>query len=151
MGTPAKLDEFLDTLYGALSSADLETWASLQADDVIYNVNGSTAVSGRTVGKQQLIEQLLPLLFSRIEPESARIGINWRLMCADEHRAVVIFEGESKTLEGADYNNRYVQIMAFNDDEKIQEVWEFFDSALAERVLFTPDQTAPPGTGRFQY
>lgn len=151
MATPDNLDDFLSTLYGALSSADLEAWSSLQADDVIYNVNGSTAVSGRTMGKEALLTELLPLLFSRIQADTAKIGINWRCMCSDDKRAVVIFEGESTTLEGAPYNNRYMQTMEFNDEGKICEVWEFFDTALAEGVLFTPDQTPPPGTEDFQY
>lgn len=151
MATPDNLNEFLSTLYGALSSADLETWSSLQSDKVIYNVNGSTAVSGRTVGKDKVLGELLPLLFDRIQMDSARIGINWRCMCADDKRAVVIFEGESTNLEGETYNNRYLQTLEFDEQGKICEVWEFFDTALADAVIFTSGQQPPPGTGAFQY
>ena len=72
-------------------------------------------------------------------------------MCAGGDRAVVIFEGSSETLEGTPYNNRYLQILEFGEDGLIEEVWEFFDTALAEAVLFLPEQKAPPDTTAFQY
>ncbi len=151
MPLPTDLDKLLDRLYSALSSGDLETWAAMHSDDVVFNVNGSTAVSGRTAGKDTVMQELLPLLFTRIKPESARIGINWKCMCAGDNRAAVIFEGVSETLEGEPYNNRYLQILEFGNDGLICEAWEFFDTALAETVLFTPDQSPPPGTTAFEY
>jgi ketosteroid isomerase-like protein len=151
MASPDNLLEFLARLYGALSTADLETWASMHADNVVFNVNGSTPVSGRTKGKKILLDGILPQLFTRINPDTARIGINWKCMCADDRRAVVIFEGESETLEGQPYNNRYLQVLEFNEAGLIGEVWEFFDTALAEKVIFTAEQTTPEGTGKFSY
>ena len=151
MHCPDSLLEFLERLYGALSKADLHTWAAMHAEDVVFNVNGSTPVSGRIEGKKLLLESILPQLFSRINPDTARIGINWKCMCADDKRAVVIFEGESESLEGQPYNNRYLQVLEFNDAGLIKEVWEFFDPALAESVIFTAEQTAPAGIGQFRY
>ena len=151
MGTPVNLDTILDRLYTALSSADVETWVSLHSDDVVFNVNGSTPVSGRTRGANTILTELLPLLFSRLEPGTAQIGINWKVMCADDRRVTVIFQGRARTLEGKDYNNRYIQILEFDDKQKICEVWEFFDTALAENVLFTPEQKAPNSTTAFEY
>jgi ketosteroid isomerase-like protein len=151
MATPGNLNEVLEKLYTALSSADVETWISLHSQDVAFNVNGATPVSGRTCGASNMLEELLPILFSRLQPGKAEIGVNWKLMCSDENRATVIFEGRATTLEGKEYNNRYVQILEFDDDELICEVWEFFDSALAENVLFTADQVAPAGTQPFRY
>ncbi len=81
----------------------------------------------------------------------AQIGINWKVMCADDRRVTVIFQGRARTLEGKDYNNRYIQILEFDDKQKICEVWEFFDTALAENVLFAPGQTAPDSTAAFEY
>ena len=50
MHCPDSLLEFLERLYGALSKADLHTWAAMHTDDVVFNVNGSTPVSGRIEG-----------------------------------------------------------------------------------------------------
>ena len=150
MSTPTNIEATLNKLYNALSEGDVETWIVMHTPDVALNVNGSTAVSGRTEGAQNVLENLLPILFSRVQPGS-KIGVNWKLMCADDKRAVVIFEGEAKSLGGEQYNNRYCQILEFNDDGLIQELWEFFDTALADNVLFKDNPSAPAGTATFRY
>ena len=132
----------LAKLYRALARGDLATWAAMHSDNVVFNVNGTTAVSGRTEGKQAMLLDILPRLF---------IGINWKCMCAEGNRATVIFEGQSETLEGAPYNNRYLHILEFDSEGLIQEVWEFFDTALAENILFTAEQKPPAGTANFRY
>jgi hypothetical protein len=72
-------------------------------------------------------------------------------MCASDSRAAVIFEGRSETLEGVPYNNRYLQLLEFGDDGLIHEVWEFFDTALAEALIFTAEQKSPTGMTAFRY
>jgi uncharacterized protein len=150
MSTPVNINAILEKLYNALSEGDVETWVAMHTQDVALNVNGSTAVSGRTEGAQNVLENLLPLLFSRVQPGS-KIGVNWKLMCADEKRAVVIFEGEAKNLDGEQYNNRYCQILEFNEEGLIKELWEFFDTALADNIVFKDNPSAPAGTGTFKY
>lgn len=150
MSTPTNINAILEKLYKALSEGDVETWIAMHTQDVALNVNGSTAVSGRTEGAQNVLENLLPLLFSRIQPGS-KVGVNWKLMCADEKRAVVIFEGEAKNLDGEQYNNRYCQILEFNEEGLIKELWEFFDTALADNIVFKDKPSAPAGTGTFTY
>ena len=150
MSTPVNINATLEILYNALSEGDVETWVAMHTQDVALNVNGSTAVSGRTEGAQNVLENLLPILFSRVQPGS-KIGVNWKLMCADEKRAVVIFEGEAKNLDGEQYNNRYCQILEFNEEGLIKELWEFFDTALADNIVFKDNPSAPAGTGTFKY
>ena len=150
MGTPANLEDTLERLYTALSTADLETWIALHDPAVVFNVNGSTAVSGRIRGVNLILSKLLPLLFERLQPGS-QIGVNWRVMCADDKRAVVIFEGRAHNLDDEPYNNRYCQILEFNDSGLIAEVWEFFDTALADKLVFTDNPVRPEESGEFQY
>ena len=151
MPLPADLDAVLGRLYGALQSADLNTWAAMHSDDVVFNINGQTVMSGRITGKDVVMNELLPLLFTRIKPEVSSFGVGWKCMCASDSRAAVIFEGRSETLEGEAYNNRYLQLLEFNDAGLICEVWEFFDTALAEALIFTPEQRSPTGLSPFQY
>lgn len=151
MPLPVDLESTLEKLYSALQSGDLETWASMHADDVVFNINGSTVMSGRITGKKIVMNELLPLLFTRIKPEASTFGVNWKCMCASGNRAAVIFEGRAETLEGRPYNNRYLQLLEFGDDGLIQEVWEFFDSALAEERIFNAEQKPPTGITAFQY
>jgi ketosteroid isomerase-like protein len=151
MLSPGQLNSLLNRLYSALQAGDLDTWASMHSANVTFNINGSTVMSGRITGKDIIMAELLPLLFTRVKPETASFGVNWKCMCADGKRAVVIFEGRSETLESEPYNNRYLQILEFDDDGLISEVWEFFDTALAEAVIFTSDQTSPSGLSAFEY
>ena len=72
-------------------------------------------------------------------------------MCADDRRATVIFEGESTTKTGNPYNNRYVQILEFGDNGLIHQVWEFFDTDLANSALFNASSQAALDTRPFSY
>jgi ketosteroid isomerase-like protein len=135
MSTPLNLQEFLDKLYTALSTGDIETWVSMHSPTAVFNIAGSTIISGQ-VAIPQLLSDVFPLVFGRLNPETVRFGLRWKLMCADDRRATVIFEGESTTSSGEPYNNRYVQILEFGDDGLISQVWEYFDTALANERLF---------------
>ena len=142
MSTPQNLQEFLDKLYTALSSGDVETWVSMHSPEAIFNIAGGTIISGQ-VPMPRLLSDVFPLVFGSLDPETVRFGLRWKLMCADDKRATVIFEGESTTTSGEPYNNRYIQILEFGDDGLIHEVWEYFDTALANERLFNkPGQTA---------
>lgn len=142
MSTPHNLQEFLDKLYTALSTGDIETWVSLHSPTALFNIGGNTIISGQ-VAIPRLLSDVFPLVFGRLNPETVRFGLRWKLMCADNRRATVIFEGESMTSSGEPYNNRYVQILEFGDDGLINQVWEYFDTALANERLFNqPGDTA---------
>jgi ketosteroid isomerase-like protein len=150
MPTPDNLRAILEKFYSALSTGDLATWRSLLSDSVVFNIAGNTIISGQ-VPLQQLLTEVFPLVFDPLQPETARFGLRWKLMCADDRRATVIFEGESTTRTGQPYNNRYVQILEFGDDGLIQQVWEFFDTDLANKALFDPSGHEALKTRPFSY
>jgi ketosteroid isomerase-like protein len=150
MATPENLNEFLKKLYTALSTGDIETWLSMHEESAVFNISGNTLISGQ-VTIPQLLTEVFPLVFDPLVPETVHFGLRWKLMCADDNRAVVIFEGESTTKSGNPYNNRYVQILEFGDDGLIQEVWEFFDTDLANRTLFDNSNSEALQTAPFAY
>ncbi len=135
--------------FKALSSLDMEAWIACQDPNAVYNVNGNTIVSGRT-RLPDLLETVLPRIFGALDPDKSRIGINWKIMCADEHRCVVFFEGDCVTQEGRPYRNRYCQTWEINEQGLIKEVWEFFDTALANECLFG-EKTQNPDYPKFEY
>jgi ketosteroid isomerase-like protein len=150
MAMPKNLPEFLEKLYNALSNGDVETWLSMHDESAVFNISGNTIISGQ-VTLQELLTHIFPLVFDPLMPETVRFGLRWKLMCADDRRATVIFEGESTTRTGEPYNNRYVQILEFGDDGLIQQVWEFFDTELANSALFNPSGRAALKTRAFSY
>lgn len=150
MSTPKNLQEFLDKLYTALSTGDVETWVSMHSPNALFNIGGETIISGQ-VPMPRLISEVFPLVFGALIPETARLGIRWKLMCADNKRATVIFEGESTTQAGDPYNNRYIQLLEFGDDGLIHQVWEYFDTALANEILFNKPGQTSLGLKPFRY
>jgi len=150
MTTPENLNQFLENLYTALSTGDIETWLSMHEESAVFNISRNMLISGQ-VTIPQLLTEVFPLVFDPLIPETAQFGLRWKLMCADDRRATVIFEGESTTKSGNSYNNRYVQILEFGDDGLIQEVWEFFDTDLANRMLFDDSDFQALQTAPFAY
>lgn len=150
MATPENLNEFLDKLYTSLSTRDIETWQSMHSESAVFNISGSTVISGQ-VTIQKLLTEVFPLVFESLIPETVRFGLRWKLMCADNKRATIIFEGEATAESGAPYNNRYVQILEFGDDGLIHKVWEFFDTDMANSVLFSNCGELSIGTQPFDY
>jgi ketosteroid isomerase-like protein len=125
----------LDSYYQALKDADFDRYLGLFADDVMYNVNGSTEVSGRWEGKAALAEQLNPHVFEHIDVSRTVMATKYAVMCADDERVVGIMEAEGTSVDGNPYPQRYCMILAIRDG-LIAEVHEFFDTALAETALF---------------
>ena len=78
---------------------------------------------------------ILPQVFSAIDIESSRFCTNWKIVCSDSERTVAFMEARGVAKSGARYDQRYCHVFAFRDG-KIAEVWEFFDSCLAEAALF---------------
>lgn len=137
--------------YRALQSVDLEAFAKLHASDCSYNVSGHTPISGRCQFPQ-LVDEILPQVFGRLDLTQFRIGLNWKIVCQDDRRIVGIMEADGPGTNGERYDQRYCHIFEVRDG-LIREVWEFFDTQLAAKVLF-PDPENSPTTGRlpaFQY
>lgn len=130
--------------YQALADLDVEAFLSLHQDDVVYNVNGSTPVSGRFEGKEFLQNVVTPEVFGRLQMDTFRFASKWKIMCADEQRVVAFMEADGLAANGERYNQRYCQTFGFRDG-KIAEVFEFFDSTLAQNALWS-NRLAEPET-----
>ena len=127
--------ELVAKYYKALADADVEAFLAVQQDDVVYNVNGSTPVSGRFIGKDFLQNVVAPEVFGRLQMDTFRFATKWKIMCADEQRVVAFMEADGTSANGERYNQRYCQTFGFRDG-KIAEVFEFFDSTLAQSALW---------------
>ena len=138
--------------YEALAAVDVEAFLSIQQDDVEYNVHGSTPVSGHFTGKDFLENVVAPKVFGNLQLETFQFAKKWKVMCADEHRVVAFMEAEGFARNGERYDQRYCHVFGFRDG-KIAEVYEFFDSALAEHALFDNPLTKAetPPAQRFEF
>jgi ketosteroid isomerase-like protein len=138
-------EDLVCAFYRALATGDLPLFLSIQTDDVVYNISGHSPISGQVVGKRALVEDILPQIFPGLQMDTFQFSKKWKVMCADERRVVCFMEADGLGTNGKRYDQRYVQVFEFRDD-KISGVWEFFDTALADAVLFHDPSKSTAGT-----
>ena len=121
--------------YEALAAGDIDTVKSLQIEDVVFNIIGSTPLSGRVVGTTAVYDETVADVMGSLEPETIGFARKWKIMCADEERVVGLMQGGGMGKNGVDYAQTYCHIFTIRDG-KIVEVHEMFDSVLVEAALY---------------
>lgn len=124
-----------EAFYRALEDGDFDALAALHSDDVVFNLVGSTPVSGRWEGKAECFGPLVAdMVVGKLEPDTIQFSREWRIMCADENRVVGLMRGGGMGKNGHEYIQTYCQIMTIKDG-LIVKLHELFDTALVELVL----------------
>ena len=124
-----------EAFYRALENGDFDALPALHSDDVVFNLVGSTPLSGRWEGKAECFGPLVAdMVVGKLEPETIQFSREWRIMCADESRVVGLMKGGGKAKNGHEYLQTYCQIMTITDG-LITEMHELFDTALVELCL----------------
>lgn len=114
----------------AIEAGDMERFAACFTPDAELEIIGSLAIAGRkplaaAVREVSTLKKLFPGGM-KFREES----ITW-----EGHRVLVELRGMNKLSNGAEYFNRYVFVLEFNKDGKIEELREYQDTLLVERVL----------------
>lgn len=121
--------------YEALETGDFDALAALHSDDVVFNLVGSTPVSGRWVGKAECFGPVVADgVIGKLVPETIQFSRKWRIMSADDTCVVGIMQGGGMGKNGHEYLQTYCQIMTIRDGQ-VAELHEFFDTALVELAL----------------
>jgi ketosteroid isomerase-like protein len=121
--------------YEALAAGDFDALAALHSDDIIFNLVGTTPVSGRWEGKDVCFGPVVADgVIGKLVAETIRFSREWRIMCADENCVVGLMRGGGLAKNGHDYSQTYCQIMTIRGG-LIAELHEFFDTALVELAL----------------
>jgi len=130
----AKNRRTIESWYDALASGDSAKMLGLQWEDVIYNIHGTTPVSGRFQGNDTLVREIFPKVFGRLQMDTFKFCTKCKIMCADDERVVAFMQADGYALNGVRYDQTYCHVFGFRDG-KIGEFWEFFDSVLAESAI----------------
>ena len=130
----AKNRRSVEIWYDALASGDSARMLGLQWEDVIYNIHGTTPVSGRFQGNDTLVREIFPKVFGRLQMDTFKFCARCKIMCADDQRVVAFMQADGHALNGVRYNQTYCHVFGFRGG-KIGEFWEFFDSVLAESAI----------------
>lgn len=121
--------------YEALAAGDFDALAALHSDDIVFNLVGTTPVSGRWEGKAVCFGPIVADgVIGKLRPETIHFSRQWLIMCADEERVVGLMRGGGIATNGHEYLQTYCQIMTIRDG-LIVELHEFFDTALVELAL----------------
>ncbi len=135
--------------YEALAAGDFDALAALHSDDVVFNLVGTTPVSGRWIGKAECFGPVVSDgVIGKLVADTIRFSRKWRIMCADDERVVGIMQGGGTATNGHEYVQTYCQILTIRDG-LITELHEFFDTALVELALNdNPTQKGPSEPAR---
>ena len=135
----------IEHYYQCLHEGDMEQLAALHSDDVVFNMVGSTPVSGRWEGKSECFGPVVADgVLGKLKPGQFRFAVKWRIMCADDQRVVGIMQGGGPGLNGEHYGQTYCQVFTIREGA-ISELHEFYDTALVELVL-NDNPTQKPAT-----
>ena len=109
---------------------------NLLADDVVWTVIGSTAVSGTYRSRQAFIDGAVTAIGSRIDGMVAPEIVD---ILAVDDTIVLRWDGKGHMRDGVPYENRYSWTMRFQDG-KVVEGTAYLDTALVDRLMALPDE-----------
>lgn len=117
----------LKKIFSYLEKGDLKTFWDFFSDDVVWVIEGTHPLAG----KYKSLSEFKGATFDRLHHVLASpIKYKVREVFADGPKGVVILDGDSTTLDGAPFHNRYCWILNITPSEKIDRVDEFLDTQL---------------------
>ena len=129
----------IERYYRTLAAGAFDALATLHAEDVAFNLVGSTPVSGRWEGRAECFGPLVAdAVIGRLVPDGFAFATEWRILCADDRAVTGLMRGGGPALNGERYDQTYGQIFTIGErdgEPRIVELHEFFDTALVERAL----------------
>jgi ketosteroid isomerase-like protein len=128
--------------YTALQQGDMEGVIGALDENVVVNILGSSAVSGRHEGRNAFVGNAIGPIFAALDPKSIEFAKRWRIFAAEGEHVAVLMAGFAAAKNGSRYDNHYCHLHTVRDG-KIVELWEFLDTVLVEEAIFdNPLQSA---------
>jgi len=127
----AENKQLIQHIFSELSKGNGKPFIDSLADDICWNVTGSTKWSGTYRGKQAVQNGLLKPLFSQFADQYTNTA--HRFIAEDDY-VVVECSGRVTTKAGIPYNNTYCWVCRIADG-KLQELTEYMDTELVTAVF----------------
>ena len=116
--------ELLKKISEEFAKGNLQFCEPYLADDLKWNILGNSTIKGKNqvleVSKMQHLESFPMITIENLVAEGVYV--------------VVESTGKAKTKNGKPYNQTYCDVFRFND-EKLQEITTYLDTALSKEVL----------------
>ena len=124
--------QLLRHLYAEISKGNVQPLLDSLADDVEWTIIGSTALSGTSRGKQQVIDKLLKPIRARLA--DGPIVFQPERFIAEGEYVVMQAQGRATALSGKPYNNTYCIVCRIVDG-KVKELVDYIDTELITSAL----------------
>jgi ketosteroid isomerase-like protein len=115
-----------------IAAGEAEAAFTLFADDIVYDLKGTTPVSGVYRGLDQIVNEFFVPWRKQIDGD---LVVQVDEMIAEGERVVVLGRGAAKTVFGLRYDNDYAFVFTVRDG-RITQVVEFLDTALVETAAY---------------
>ena len=124
--------QLLRQVYAEVSKGNAQPLLDSLADDVQWTIIGSTALSGTSRGKQEVIDKLLKPLRARLA--DGPIMFQPERFIAEGEYVVMQAQGRATALSGKPYNNTYCIVCRIVDG-KVKEMVDYVDTELITSAL----------------
>ena len=124
--------QLLQDIYAQISRGNLQPLLDSMADDIQWTIIGSTAVSGTSRGKQEVIDQLLRPIRARLA--DGPIVFQPDRFIAEGEYVVMQAHGRATARSGKPYNNTYCIVCRIVDG-KVKEMIDYVDTELITSAL----------------
>ena len=124
--------QLLRHVYAEISKGNVQPLLDSLADDVEWTIIGSTALSGTSRGKQEVIDKLLKPIRARLA-DGPTVFQPERFIAEGEY-VVMQAHGRATALSGKPYNNTYCIVCRIVDG-KVKEMIDYVDTELITTAL----------------
>ena len=124
--------QLLQHAYAEISKGNVQPLLDSLADDVEWTIIGSTALSGTSRGKQEVIDKLLKPIRARLA--DGPIVFQPERFIAEGEYVVMQAKGRATALSGKPYNNTYCIVCRIVGG-KVKEMVDYVDTELITTPL----------------
>ena len=124
--------QLLRHVYAEISKGNVQPLLDSLADDVEWTIIGSTALSGTSRGKQEVVDKLLKPIRARLA--DGPIVFQPERFIAEGEYVVMQAQGRATALSGKPYNNTYCIVCRIVDG-KVREMIDYVDTELITTAL----------------
>jgi ketosteroid isomerase-like protein len=124
--------QLLRHVYAEISKGNVQPLLDSLADDVEWTIIGSTALSGTSRGKQEVVDKLLKPIRARLA--DGPIVFQPERFIAEGEYVVMQAQGRATALSGKPYNNTYCIVCRIVDG-KVKEMTDYVDTELITTAL----------------
>lgn len=118
--------------FDQISAGNVDAAFALFSDDIVYDLKGTTPVSGVYRGLDNIINQFFVPWRKQIDGD---LVVHIDELIGEGERVVALGYGEANTVFDRQYKNDYAFIFTVKDGE-ICEIAEFLDTALVETAAY---------------